>query len=86
MLLMFSKTTPKFSVNDNKSLKLYFEPQLLIQQQNISYKENFWLNFVSKQGFTSKHWWNEVDIEMLATQRVSRILSHSLKSHREPSD
>ena len=38
---MFSKTTPKFSVNDNKSLKLYFEPQLFIQQQNISYKETF---------------------------------------------
>ena len=31
--------TPKFSVNHNKSQKLYFEPQLFTQQKNISYKE-----------------------------------------------
>ena len=30
---------PKFSVNHKKSQKLYFEPQLLTQQKNISYKE-----------------------------------------------
>ena len=30
---------------------------------------------VSKQGFTLKHWWNEVGIVMLATQKVSHILS-----------
>ena len=33
--------TPKFSVNHNKSQKLYFEPQLFTQQKNISYKETF---------------------------------------------
>ena len=40
---MFSniEITPKFSVNHNKSQKLYFEPQLFTQQKNISYKENF---------------------------------------------
>ena len=40
---MFSKIeiTPKFSVNHNKSQKLYFEPQLFTQQKNISYKETF---------------------------------------------
>ena len=31
--------TPIFSVNHNKSQKLYFEPQLFTQQKNISYKE-----------------------------------------------
>ena len=31
--------TAKFSVNHNKSQKLYFEPQLFTQQKNISYKE-----------------------------------------------
>ena len=38
---MFSKIeiTPKFSVNHNKSQKLYFEPQLFTQHKNISYKE-----------------------------------------------
>ena len=38
---MFSNVeiTPKFSVNHNKSQKLYFEPQLFTQQKNISYKE-----------------------------------------------
>ena len=37
---MFSNVeiTPTFSVNHNKSQKLYFEPQLLTQK-NISYKE-----------------------------------------------
>ena len=40
---MFSnfEITPKFSVNHNKSQKLYFEPQLFTQQKNISYKETF---------------------------------------------
>ena len=40
---MFSNfdITPKFSVNHNKSKKLYFEPQLFTQQKNISYKETF---------------------------------------------
>ena len=40
---MFSNVeiTPKFSVNHNKSQKLYFEPQLFTQQKNISYKETF---------------------------------------------
>ena len=40
---MFSniEITPKFSVNHNKSKKLYFEPQLFTQQKNISYKETF---------------------------------------------
>ena len=40
---MFSNVeiTPKFSVNHNKSQKLYFEPQLFTQQKNISYKESF---------------------------------------------
>ena len=33
--------TPKFSVNHNKSQKLYFEPQLFTQQKNISYKDTF---------------------------------------------
>ena len=32
---------PKFSVNHNKSQKLYFEPQLFTQQKNISYKDTF---------------------------------------------
>ena len=38
---MFSNVeiTPKFSVNHNKSQKLYSEPQLFTQQKNISYKE-----------------------------------------------
>ena len=38
---MFSNVeiTPKFSVNHNKSQKLYFEPQLFTQLKNISYKE-----------------------------------------------
>ena len=38
---MFSNVeiTLKFSVNHNKSQKLYFEPQLFTQQKNISYKE-----------------------------------------------
>ena len=40
---MFSNVeiTPKFSVNHNKSQKLYFEPQLFTQQKNMSYKETF---------------------------------------------
>ena len=40
---MFSNVeiTPKFSVNHNKSQKLYFEPQHFTQQKNISYKETF---------------------------------------------
>ena len=40
---MFSNVeiTPKFSVNHNKSQKLYFEPQLFTQQKNLSYKETF---------------------------------------------
>ena len=40
---MFSniERTPKFSVNHNKSQKLYFEPQLFTQQKNMSYKETF---------------------------------------------
>ena len=33
--------SPTFSVNHNKSQKLYFEPQLFTQQKNISYKEIF---------------------------------------------
>ena len=33
--------TRKFSINHNKSQKLYFEPQLFTQQKNISYKETF---------------------------------------------
>ena len=31
----------KFSVNHNKSQKLYFEPQIFTQQKNISHKETF---------------------------------------------
>ena len=31
----------KFSVNHNKSQKLYFKPQLFTQQKNMSYKETF---------------------------------------------
>ena len=48
---MFSNVeiTPKFSVNHNKSQKLYFEPQLFTQQKNISYKETF-----DKSSFQSK--------------------------------
>ena len=40
---MFSniEITPKFSVNHNKSQKLYFEPQLFTHQKNMSYKETF---------------------------------------------
>ena len=40
---MFSivEITRKFSSNQNKSQKLYFEPQLFTQQKNISYKETF---------------------------------------------
>ena len=43
VLLMFSNVeiAPKFSVNHNKSQKLYFEPQHFTQQKNISYKETF---------------------------------------------
>ena len=33
--------TSKFFVDHNKSQKLYFESQLLTQQENISYKETF---------------------------------------------
>ena len=33
--------TPKFSVNQNKSRKLYFEPQLFTQKKNVPYKETF---------------------------------------------
>ena len=86
---MFSNVeiTPKFSVNHNKSQKLYFEPQLFTQQKNISYKETFYKEVLtSKQGFTPNHWWNEVGIVMLATEKVCCILSHSLKSHRESPD
>ena len=63
MLLMFSnlEVTPKFSVNHNKSQTLHFGPQLFTQQKYISYEETL-QNFVSKQGFTPKHWWNDVDI------------------------
>ena len=48
---MFSniEVTPRFSVNHNKSQKLYFEPQLFTQQKNISYKETF-----GKSSFQSK--------------------------------
>ena len=48
---MFSniEITPKFSVNHNKSQKLYFEPQLFTQQKNISYKET-----LDKISFQSK--------------------------------
>ena len=40
---MFSKVeiTHKFSVNHNKSQKLYFKTQRFTQQKNISYKETF---------------------------------------------
>ena len=40
---MFSniEITLKFSVDQNKLQKLYFEPQLFTQQKNISFKENF---------------------------------------------
>ena len=38
-----------FSVNHNKSQKLYLEPQLFTQQKNISYKETF-----DKSSFQSK--------------------------------
>ena len=40
---MFSNVeiTLKFSVNHNKSQKLYFEPHLFTQQKNISHKETF---------------------------------------------
>ena len=40
---MFSNVeiTPEFSVNHNKSQKLYFEPQIFTQQKNISHKETF---------------------------------------------
>ena len=48
---MFSNVeiTPKFSVNHNKSQKLYLEPQLFTQQKNISYKDIF-----DKSSFQSK--------------------------------
>ena len=89
MLLMFSKVenTLEFSVNHNKSQKLYFEPQLFTQQKNISYKETFYKEVLaSKQGFTPNHCRNKVGIVMLATEKVNCILSHSLKSHRESPD
>ena len=40
---MFSKIeiTPKFSVNHNKSQKLYFELQHFTQQKDLSYKETY---------------------------------------------
>ena len=40
---MFSivEITRKFSIDHNKSQKLYFEPQLFTQQKSISYKETF---------------------------------------------
>ena len=40
---MFSKVeiTPNFSVNHNKSQKLYFEPQIFLQQKNIYFKETY---------------------------------------------
>ena len=40
---MFSNVEiiPKFSVNHNKSQKLYFKPQLFTQHKNISSKETF---------------------------------------------
>ena len=43
MFLTFAniEITATFSVNQNKSQKLYFEPQLFTQQKNISYKETF---------------------------------------------
>ena len=43
MPIMFSniEIEPKFSINHNKSQKLYFEPQFLTQKKNISYKETF---------------------------------------------
>ena len=43
MLPMFSNTkiTSKFSVNHNKSQKLYFEPQIFKQLKNVSHKEAF---------------------------------------------
>ena len=48
---MFSNVEiiPKFSVNHNKSQKLYFKPQLFTQQKNISYKKTFdKISFISK--------------------------------------
>ena len=88
MLLMFSnvKITPKFSVNYNTSQKLYFEPQLFTQQK-IYLKETFdKISFQNKVLHQNTGEINEDGIVMLATQKVSRILSHSLKSHREPLD
>ena len=43
VFLIFSNVeiAPKFPLNHNKSLKLYFEPQLLTQQQNSPHKEIF---------------------------------------------
>ena len=43
MFLTFAniEITATFSGNQNKSQKLYFEPQLFTQQKNISYKETF---------------------------------------------
>ena len=43
MFLTFAniEITATFAVNQNKSQKLYFEPQLFTQQKNISYKETF---------------------------------------------
>ena len=35
-----------------------------------------------KTRFYTDEWWNEVGIVMLSTQKVSHILSHSLKSHQ----
>ena len=58
---------------------------------NISHNRKIYLirtlltKFRSKKRFYTKHWSNEVGMVMLATQ-VNHILSHSLKSHREPSD
>ena len=40
--------------------------------------------FYFKTRFYTQYWWNEV--VMLATQKFSYILSHCLKTHREPPD
>ena len=82
MLLVFSNVeiTPKFSVNHNKSQKLYFEPQIFTQEKNISSKETF--DQISFQKKVLHSWHSNV----IATQKVSHILSHSLMSHSEPPD
>ena len=74
MLLMFSniEITPKFSShNFSHNRKIYRIRKLLTK-------------FRFKEGFTPKHWWNEVGISMFATQKVSCILSvwRATESHQ----